>query len=76
LESLVNISNSGLVFFAVSEEGLAKVHETKKQTGYLAAFQVAGEASSSGKQVHVAIVSNQGGFFKEHAISTMYTYRW
>ena len=76
LESLVHISNASLVFFAVSEEGLEKVGETKKQRGYLAAFQVADVANSTGKQVHVATVSNRGGFFKGQTISTMYTYRW
>ncbi len=76
LESMVIISNSSLVFFAVSEEGLEKVRETKKQRGYLAAFQVVDTANSSGKQVHVAIVSKRGGFFKGQTISTMYTYSW
>ena len=76
LESLVSISDASLVFFAVSEEGLSKVHETKKQTGYLAAFQVVDIDNSSGKQVHVATVSNRGGFFKGQTISTMYTYSW
>ncbi|MEE9498666.1 MAG: VCBS repeat-containing protein, partial [Nitrospinaceae bacterium] len=40
MESMVIIKNSSLVFFEASEEGLAKVHETKKLSGYLAAFQV------------------------------------
>ncbi len=76
MESLVHISNSSLVFLAVSQEGLEKVHETKKQTGYLAAFQVVDTANSSRRRVHVAIVSNRGGFFKGQTISTMYTYSW
>ena len=76
LESLVIIKNSSLVFFAVSEEGLAKVHETKKQTGYLAAFQVVNEEGDSGKQVHVATVGNRGSFLTKQTISTMYTYSW
>ena len=73
MESLVVINNSSLVFFAVSKEGLEKVHETKKQTGYLAAFQVVD--AESGKQVHVANVSTQG-FLSGKTVSTIYTYSW
>ncbi len=76
LESLVIIKNSSLVFFEVNEEGLAKFHETKKQSGYLAAFQVVDTERGPGKQVHVATVSNQGGFFKGKTISTIYSYNW
>ncbi len=76
LESLVIINDSSLAFLAVSKEGLEKVFETKKQLGYLAAFQVVEGVNSSGKRVHVAIVSNRGGFFKGQTISTMYTYNW
>ncbi len=75
-ESWVNISDASVVFFAVSKEGLEKVHETKKQTGYLAAFQVVDADNSSGKQVHAAIVSKRGGFISARTISTIYTYRW
>ena len=75
LDSLVIISDSSLVFFAVSEEGLGKVHETKKQTGYLAAFQVVDAEKGSGKQVHVANVSTHG-FLSGKTVSTIYTYSW
>jgi hypothetical protein len=75
LESLVIISDSSLVFFAVSEEGLEKVHETKKQSGYLAAFQVVDAEKGSGKQVHVANVSTHG-FLSGKTVSTIYTYSW
>jgi hypothetical protein len=75
LENLVIISGSSLVFFAISEEGLARVHETKKQLGYLAAFQVVDGKKGFGKQVHVASVSALG-FLSGQTISTMYTYNW
>ena len=75
LDSLVIISDSSLVFFAVSEEGLGKVHETKKQSGYLAAFQVVDAEKGSGKQVHVANVSTHG-FLSGKTVSTIYTYSW
>ncbi len=76
MESLVIVNNSSLVFFAISEEGLEKVYETKKQKGYLAAFQVVDGVKGSGKQVHVAAVSSEGGFFSGQGLSTMYTYNW
>ena len=75
LESMVIIKGSSLIFFAVSEEGLEKVHETKKQLGYLAAFQVVDAEKGSGKQVHVASVSTQG-FLSGKTVSTIYTYSW
>ena len=75
MESLVVINNSSLVFLAVSEEGLEKVHETKKQTGYLAAFQVVDAEKGTGKRVHVASVSTHG-FLSGETVSTIYTYSW
>jgi hypothetical protein len=75
LDSLVIISDSSLVFFAVSEEGLEKVHETKKQSGYLASFQVVEAEKGSGKQVHVASISTHG-FLSGKTVSTIYTYSW
>jgi VCBS repeat protein len=75
MDSLVVISDSSLVFFAVSKEGLVKVHETKKQSGYLAAFQVVDAEKGTGKQVHVASVSTQG-FLSGETVSTIYTYSW
>jgi hypothetical protein len=75
LDSLVIISDSSLVFFAVSEEGLEKVHETKKQSGYLASFQVVDTGKGSGKQVHVASISTHG-FLSGETVSTIYTYSW
>ncbi len=76
MESLVIIKNSSLVFFEASEEGLAKVHETKKQSGYLAAFQVVDAGEGSGKQVHMATVADRGSFISTKMISTIYTYNW
>jgi len=75
LDSLVIISDSSLVFFAVSEEGLEKIHETKKQSGYLASFQVVEAEKGSGKQVHVASISTYG-FLSGKTVSTIYTYSW
>ena len=75
MDSLVIISDSSLVFFAVSEEGLEKIHETKKQSGYIASFQVVDTGKGSGKQVHVANVSTHG-FLSGETVSTIYTYSW
>ena len=40
LSKLVIVKNSSLAVLAVNREGLKKIHETKKQRGYLAAYQV------------------------------------
>jgi hypothetical protein len=76
MESLVVIKDSSLVFFKASEEGLAKVHETKKLPGYLAGFQIVDAGKGSSKQVHVATVADRGSFISTEIISTIYTYNW
>ncbi len=75
LESMVVINNSNVAFLAVNKEGLEKVFETKKQNGYLAAFQVV-DAGASRKQVHAAIVSDKGGALKDDKVTTLYIYDW
>lgn len=76
LSKLVIVKNSSLVVLGVNREGLKKVYETKKQRGYLAAYQVVSSSNRGQKQVHVAHVTNQGGFLVEKKISSIYTYTW
>ena len=76
LSQLVIVKNSSLVVLGVNREGLKKIYETKKQRGYLTAFQVVDTADKRQKQVHVAHVADHGGFLGSKKISTIYTYAW
>lgn len=67
------VENSNLVVLSVTREGFEKVFETKKQRGYLSAYQVMTLPNNS-KQVHVAIVSKKGLIGQE--TSTIYSYDW
>ncbi|CAI2717265.1 FG-GAP repeat domain-containing protein [Nitrospina watsonii] len=75
LSNLVVINNSSLEFLAVTKEGLEQVYETQKQKGYLAAYQ-AMDVGTSRKQVHVAMVSDKGGLFKDEKMTTFFVYDW
>ncbi|MDH5761976.1 MAG: VCBS repeat-containing protein [Nitrospinota bacterium] len=76
LSKLVIVKNSSLVILGITPEGLEKAYETKKQRGYLAAFQVVESAGKKPRQVHVASVADHGGFLGDKMISTIYTYDW
>jgi VCBS repeat protein len=76
LSKLVIIKNSSLAVLGVNPDGLKKIYETKKQRGYLAAYQVVDTTDRRQKQVHVAHVANRGGFIGSKKVSTIYTYAW
>jgi len=68
------VENCNLVVLGVTQEGFEKVFETKKQRGYLSAYQVMDLPNSSNKQVHVATVVKAGLLGKESSV--VYTYDW
>jgi hypothetical protein len=68
------VENCSIVILGVTQEGFEKVYETKKQRGYLSAYQVMDSPNSAGKQVHVATVIKAGLLGKETSI--IYTYDW
>lgn len=70
----VVVENSSLVVLSVNREGFEKAFETKKQRGYLSAYQVMTLPDGSKKQVHVATVSKNRLLGKE--TSAIYTYDW
>ncbi len=74
LARTVIVENCNLVVLGITKEGFEKVFETKKQRGYLSAYQVMNFPDSSNKQVHVATVVSAGLLGKE--TSTIYTYDW
>ncbi len=76
LSKLVIVKNSSLVILRITPEGLEKAYETKKQRGYMAAFQAVDTATKGRKLVHMAHVADHGGFLVEKKISTIYTHIW
>ena len=76
LSKLVIVKNSSLAVLGVNREGLKKIFETKKQRGYLAAYQVVDTTDQGQKQVHIAHVADHGGFLGSKKVSTIYTYTW
>ncbi len=66
--------NSSVVVLGLSQEGLEKSFETKKQKGYLAAYQVVSAGENLPVRLHKATVEERalGG----KTISTIYTYLW
>lgn len=74
LGKLVVINNSSLVILKITKEGLEKVFETKKQKGYIAAFQVLEPLNSREKKISVVAV--EPGGLTGKTISTIFTYNW
>ena len=75
LKRLVVVSNSSLVLFGVNREGLERVFETKKQKGYLAAYQVVKDRKKKDIKIHMVAVEELG-IIAKRKISTIYTYGW
>ena len=71
---MVVVNNSSLVILEITEEGFEKVVETKKQKGYIAAYQVMDSLKAEQKKIHVVTV--QKGPMVEKAKSTIFTYDW
>ena len=74
LKRLVIIGNASMVLFRVNREGFERIFETKKQKGYLAAYQVVKDEKNN-LMIHMATVDETGVLAKKK-ISTIYTYRW
>ena len=74
LANLVLVNNSNLVILGVQKEGFKKVAETKKQKGYLAAFQVAGFPGENKKKIYVATVEKGG--IASKTVSSIFIYDW
>jgi len=72
LARTVIINNCSLVILRMGKEGFQKVLETKKQRGYLAAYQVTG--MSDKRTIHIAAVDK--GSFGQKTTSTIFTYSW
>ncbi|MGV7221102.1 MAG: FG-GAP repeat domain-containing protein [Nitrospinales bacterium] len=74
LKRLVIIGNASIVLFSVNREGLERVFETKKQKGYLAAYQAVKDKNND-LMIHMAAV-DETGIVAKQKISTIYTYSW
>ena len=74
LSNLILVNNSNLVILGIGQEGLQKITETKKQKGYLAAFQVASFPEENRKSIYVATVEKGG--LTERTKSSIFKYDW
>ena len=74
LSNLVIVNNSSLVILGLEKDGFQKVAETKKQKGYLAAFQVASFPEENKKNIYVATVEKGG--LASKTMSSIFTYHW
>jgi len=74
LSNLILVNNSNLVILGIQKEGFEKVAETKKQKGYLAAFQVASYPEKNRKDIYVATVEKGG--LTSKTVSSIFTYHW
>ncbi|MFQ5674141.1 MAG: FG-GAP repeat domain-containing protein [Nitrospinales bacterium] len=74
LAGMVVVNNSSLVILGINEEGFAKVYETKRQKGYIAAYQIVDDPKAGSRKIHVAVVQ-PGGLLGKGA-STIFTYDW
>ena len=72
LARTIVINNCSLVILNIGKEGFEKVFETKKQKGYLAAYQI--EGASGGRKIHMATVNK--GSFGQKTTSSILTYVW
>ncbi|MBQ09349.1 MAG: hypothetical protein CMD96_06125 [Gammaproteobacteria bacterium] len=74
LSNMVIVNSSSLVILEITEEGFEKIVETKKQKGFMAAYQVRDYPKTNEKKIHAATVQEGGLTGKTR--STMFTYNW
>ena len=67
--------NSSMVFLNLSQEGLRKSFEIKKQKGYNGGYGIMKETKISPKIMHMATIEGKSGLNKSN-LSTIYTYFW
>ncbi len=76
VDKLTVVNNSSLVILGIDREGVHKVFETRKQSGYLAAYGIAPASDPTKKWVHSVHVSSLGDLGLGKKISTVFTYSW
>ncbi|MBI4388947.1 MAG: VCBS repeat-containing protein [Nitrospinae bacterium] len=74
LSKLTLVNDSSLVLLGITREGFEKVFETRKQKGYIAAFQTTVHPKTRERKVHVVTV--QEGGLAGKTISSIFTYNW
>ena len=74
LPGLAISTNSSITVLSLSREGFEKSFETKKQKGYLGAYQMVRAKGEEPARLHVAAVEEKAFYGK--TISTIYTYFW
>jgi len=76
IDKLTIVNNSSLVILGIDKQGLRRVQETRKQSGFIATYQVADSPDPRHRLVHVVNVAQEGQLGLGKKISTIYTYRW
>ena len=75
MPGLMTADNSGsIVVLGLNREGLESAFETRKQKGYVAAYQVVKARGKQQARLHMATVEE--GTWGGETISTIYTYFW
>ncbi len=74
LAKAVIVNDSSLAVLGVTEEGFSRFAETKKQKGYIAAYQIVDVPKTNETRVHAVAVQDGGLLGK--TISTLFTYNW
>jgi hypothetical protein len=74
LPGLAINTSSSITVLRLSREGFEKSFETKKQKGYLGAYQMVRAKGEEPARLHVAAVEEKA--FHGKTISTIYTYFW
>ncbi len=76
VDKMTVVNNSSLVVLGIDREGVHKVFETRKQSGYLAAHGIAPASDPTRKWVHSVHVARLGDLGLGKKISTIFTYSW
>ncbi len=74
LESAIIVKNSSLVFLSSTNEGFENVFETRKQKGFLSAYQIM--ETPGGQSSKVLVVNVEEGGFTSKTQSTLLVYDW
>jgi DNA replicative helicase MCM subunit Mcm2 (Cdc46/Mcm family) len=74
LESAIIVKNSSLVFLSSTNEGFENVFETRKQKGFLSAYQIM--ETPGGQSSKVLVVNVEEGGFTSKTQSTLLIYDW
>ncbi|PIQ95793.1 MAG: hypothetical protein COV67_12960 [Nitrospinae bacterium CG11_big_fil_rev_8_21_14_0_20_56_8] len=74
LPNVALVSNASLSVLQLTREGFVNISETRKQPGYVAAFQVLEDSRTGNASVHMVAVDSGG--VTDKTLTTIYSYKW